>query len=261
MTDEPVLTREQTGSIVTLRLNRPAALNAFNLALCRALDEAIRAVEADPTVWVVILTGAGDRSFSVGADLRERAQMNAAQVREVRATLMAAFGAVERCSRPVIAAVNGFALGGGFELALACDFIVASDTAQFGLPETTLGIIPGGGGTQMLPRLIGRQKAKDLIFTGRRIDATEAERLGIVLTRCPADQLMTEVSNLARRIAENAPLAVRQAKRAIDLGYHLDLATARAFEAEAYNQTLLTEDRQEGLRAFAERRKPVYRGE
>src|SRR5262249_36983518 len=147
-------------------------------------------IERNPEVWVVVLTGAGDRAFSVGADLRERASLSPAQVREVRATLVEAFTAIERLSRPTIAAVNGFALRGGFELALSCDLILASEAAQFGLPEVTLGIIPGGGGTQTLPRLVGRQRAKELIFTGRRIGAEEAERLGIALRRIPPEQLL-----------------------------------------------------------------------
>ncbi len=258
---EPVLLDSFKDHILTLTLNRPQALNALNLALCEALLAAVRAVERNAEVRVVIVTGAGERAFSTGADLHERAAMSPAEVRRVRATLVEAFGAVERLACPTIAAVNGYAFGGGFELALSCDLILASETAQFALTETSLGIIPGGGGTQTLPRLIGRQRAKELIFTARRVDAAEAERLGIALRRAAPDALLAEARSLARQIAENAPIAVRQAKRAIDLGASMDLATARAFEAEAYNLTLLTEDRQEGLRAFAERRKPVYRGE
>jgi len=259
--EEPVLLPARAGHVLTLTLNRPAALNAINLALARALAEAVRTVEHDPDVWVVVLAGAGERAFSAGADLRERAAMTPAQVREVRATLVEAFAQLERCSRPTIAAVHGVAYGGGFELALACDLILADETARFALPEVSLGIIPGGGGTQALPRLVGRQRAKEIIFTARRIPADEAERLGIVLRRVPAGTVLAEAQALAQQIAANAPLAVRQAKRAIDLGLSLDPQSARLVEAEAYNLTLLTEDRNEGLRAFAERRPPVYRGE
>jgi enoyl-CoA hydratase len=161
---------------------------------------------------------------------------------------------------PTIAAVHGWALGGGFELALCCDLIVAADDARFGLTEVTLGIIPGGGGTQLLPRLIGKSRAKLLIYTGRRIEASEAERLGIVVRVVPREELEASAMALAEEIGANAPISLRQAKKAIEGGFHLDLDTAFTFEAEVYNATLLSEDRLEGLRAFAERRKPEYKG-
>ncbi|MGB9826381.1 MAG: enoyl-CoA hydratase-related protein, partial [Desulfofundulus sp.] len=176
-----------------------------------------------------------------------------------RALFVKAFESVVAFSKPLVAAVNGYALGGGCEFALGCDFIIASEKASFGLPEVSLAIIPGGGGTQLLPRIIGRNKAKELIFTGRRISAAEACRLGMVNLVVPAENLMARTMEIMNEIVQNGPIALQQAKRAINLGLELDLHTAFALEAECYNVCLATEDRDEGLRAFNEKRKPVYR--
>ena len=186
--------------------------------------------------------------------------MDLPATQKLRADLVRTFRMINALPMPTVAAVHGFALGGGFELALCCDLIVAAEDARFGLTEVTLGIIPGGGGTQLLPRLIGKSMAKLLIYTGRRIEAAEAERLGVVVRRVPRAELEPAAMALAEEIAANAPISLRQAKKAIDGGFHLDLATAFAFEAEAYTAVLLTEDRQEALRAFAERRKPNFTG-
>jgi enoyl-CoA hydratase len=260
VTDERAVDLERRGHIAIVTLNRPDAMNALNTALLRDLAVVCTAIESDDQVWVVVLKGAGERAFSAGADLRERKGMSVAQTQQIRAQLVRVFRRLNALPMPTIAAVHGWALGGGFELALCCDLIVAADDARFGLTEVTLGIIPGGGGTQLLPRLIGKSRAKLLIYTGRRIEAAEAERLGIVVRVVPRPELDAAAVGLAEEIADNAPISLRQAKKAIETGYHLDLDSGFALEAEVYNATLLTEDRLEGLQAFAERRKPRYQG-
>jgi enoyl-CoA hydratase/carnithine racemase len=258
--DSPVIVLQRGDHVATLTLNRPEALNAINTELVRDLEAACRDLASDDHVWAVVVRGEGEQAFCVGADLKERRGMDMTETQRLRAQLVRAFRALNELPMPTIAAVHGWALGGGFELALCCDLIVASDDARFGLTEVTLGIIPGGGGTQLLPRLVGKRLAKLLIYTGRRIEAVEAERMGIVVHLVPRAELESAAMALAEEIASNAPISLRQAKKAIDGGYHLDLASAFAFEAEVYNATLLSEDRLEGLRAFAERRKPQYRG-
>jgi len=177
-----------------------------------------------------------------------------------RALFVKAFTAVAEFPKPLVAAVNGFALGGGCEFSLCCDFIIASEKASFGLPEVGLAIIPGGGGTQLLPRVLGRNKAKELIFTGRRLSAGEAYEIGLVNHVVPPEKLLEKAMEIMREITKNGPIALQQAKRAINLGVELDLHTALALEAECYNVCLTTEDRDEGLKAFNEKRKPVYKG-
>jgi enoyl-CoA hydratase/carnithine racemase len=258
--DEPAVLLERREHVATLTLNRPDALNAINTRLVHDLYAACQQLTTDEQVWTVVLRGSGERSFCVGADLKERRGMDLPATQQLRARLVRSFRALNALPMPTIAAVHGWALGGGFELALCCDLIVASDDARFGLTEVTLGIIPGGGGTQLLPRLVGKSLAKLLIYTGRRIEAAEAERLGIAVRVVPRAELESAAMALADEIAANAPISLRQAKKAIDGGYHLDLDSAFAFEAELYNATLLSEDRIEGLRAFAERRKPDYKG-
>lgn len=260
MSQEPVLTIERREHVAIVTLNRPSALNAFNRELVGALQQACDELRADDQVWAVVVRGAGERAFSVGADLKERKELGLPETLRLRAELVRAFRALSALPMATIAAVHGWALGGGFELALCCDLIVAADDARFGLTEATLGIIPGGGGTQLLPRLIGKSLAKLLIFTGRRVDAAEAARLGIAVQVVPLAQLERTALGLAEEIAGNAPISIRQAKKAIDLGYPLDLDSAFVLENEIYNATLLSEDRLEGLAAFAERRKPRYRG-
>jgi enoyl-CoA hydratase/carnithine racemase len=251
---------ERHGHIATVTLNRPEAHNAIDTRLIRNLREVCQELASDDQTWVVVVRGAGERAFSVGADLKERRGMDLVATQKLRAELVGTFRLLNSLPMPTIAAVHGWALGGGFELALCCDLIVAADDARFGLTEVTLGIIPGGGGTQLLPRLIGKSRAKLLIYTGRRIEASEAERLGIVVRVVPREELEASATALAEEIGANAPISLRQAKKAIEGGFHLDLDTAFAFEAEVYNATLLSEDRLEGLRAFAERRKPEYVG-
>lgn len=251
------LTRD--GHIAIVKFNRPGAMNALSTRAARELLAALEELELDDNVFAAVLTAAGDRAFCVGADLKERKTMNREEMKKQRALFVKTFTAVAQFPKPLVAAVNGFALGGGCEFALCCDFIVASENATFGLPEVGLAIIPGGGGTQLLPRVIGRTRAKELIFTGRRIPAKEAYRLGLVNHVVAPQSLMEKTMEIMQEITKNGPIALQQAKRSINLGVELELNTALALEAECYNVCLSTEDRDEGLKAFNEKRKPVYR--
>jgi len=258
--NENILLTEEKDGILTLTLNRPEVMNAFNFALLHALREQIETVRFRPEVRVLIVTGAGQKAFCSGADLKERLSLSDVQVREFIMTIRNLFTSIEQLSKPVIAAVNGVALGGGTELALACDLRILSRNATMGLTETRLAIIPGGGGTQRLPRLIGRGKAKELIFTGRRVDAQEALQIGLVNKICEPADLLAECIKMAAMICETGPIAVEQAKYAINYGLETDIHTGLAIESNAYWITIPTEDRQEGLAAFREKRKPVYTG-
>lgn len=261
-TTTEVLTLTKAGAIATLTLNRPDRMNAFNMASLEALRGALDDLYVDRAIRAVIVTGAGDKAFCAGADLKERAGMSPDQVRRFLKHIREALTDLENLPKPVIAAVNGIALGGGTELALACDIRIASETATMGLTETTLAIIPGGGGTQRLPRLVGKGRAKELIFTGRRVDAAEALAIGLVEDVAPPADLIERAEALARRIVENTgPVAVTQAKFAINQGLEVDLATGLAIEAKAYEVTIPTWDRTEALAAFGEKRKPQFRGE
>jgi enoyl-CoA hydratase/carnithine racemase len=260
MADEVLLKEEREG-LVRLTLNRPEVMNAFNFALLQALKAEIEALRFRPEVRVVVITGAGDKAFCAGADLKERATFTPLQVKEFIYTIRDLFTQIEGLNKPVIAAVNGVALGGGTELALACDLRLAAATATLGLTETRLAIIPGAGGTQRLPRLVGRGKAKELIFTGRRVGAAEALAMGLVNQVHPLEGLPAAWEALAAAIAETGPIAIEQAKYAIDKGLEVDLHTGLAIESNAYWVTIPTKDRLEGLAAFREKRKPVYRGE
>jgi enoyl-CoA hydratase/carnithine racemase len=255
-----ILLRHEEQSVVWLTLNRPELMNAINRQLLSRLQAEIRAVRSRRDVRVVIITGAGEKSFCAGADLKERAGLTEDEVREFILTIRELFTEIENLNKPVLAAVNGLALGGGTELALACDLRLAADAASLGLTETRLAIIPGAGGTQRLPRLIGRSKAKELIFTGRRVSAQEALELGLVDRVCPGADLVAACQDLAGQILQAGPIAVEQAKYAINRGLETDLNTGLAIESNAYWLTIPTEDRLEGLAAFREKRKPVYHG-
>ncbi|MBR8658101.1 MULTISPECIES: enoyl-CoA hydratase [Brevibacillus] len=255
-----VLLRKE-GAVGVLTLNRPEVYNCLNLETLFTLRRLIAEIDADREIRAVVVTGVGEKAFCSGADLKERRTMTELQVQLYIRTIRDTFSELERLPKPVIAAINGVALGGGTELALACDLRVMSETAQMGLTETSLGIIPGAGGTQRLPRLIGKGKAKELIFTARRVNAEEALAIGLVNRTVPRDQVMTSALQLAEEIAANAPLALAQAKFAIDYGMEADLATGLAIESSAYQVLIPTRDRLEGLEAFREKRKPVYRGE
>jgi enoyl-CoA hydratase/carnithine racemase len=259
MTTDIVLYTVREG-IATVTLNRPEVMHAINRDLVRALEQRMEEIRSDSGIRVVVLTGSGAKAFCAGADLKERAALTPEQVAVFLLSLRRLLNTIEQMPVPVIAAINGAALGGGLELALAADIRLAADSAVMGLTETRLAIIPGGGGTQRLPRLIGKGKAKELIFAGRRIDAAEALSIGLVNRVCPLDRLPADTLKLASDIAQAGPIAVRQAKFAIDAGLESDLQTGLSIEAQAYQTCIPTEDRLEGLAAFREKRKPVYKG-
>ncbi len=259
MNDEALLVEKQDG-VVVLTLNRPEVMNSFNFTMLYALKEQIDAIRFDQDIRVIIITGSGQKAFCAGADLKERADLNELQVKEFIFTIRDLFTSIEYLNKPVIAAINGVALGGGVELCLACDIRIAAMNASMGLTETRLAIIPGGGGTQRLPRLIGRGKAKELIFTGRRVDAREALQIGLVNQICENENLHDECRKMAAMICETGPIAIEQAKYAINYGLETDLHTGLGIESNAYWVTIPTEDRLEGLTAFREKRKPVYKG-
>jgi enoyl-CoA hydratase/carnithine racemase len=232
----------------------------MNTAMGEDLLACFTELHGDARARAIVFTGAGDRAFCAGGDLKERNEMTDAAWRAQHVIFERAAFAVLSCPVPVIAAVEGFALAGGCELALLSDFIVAGETAVFGLPETTLGIFPGIGGTQLLPRVLGAPLAKELIFTGRRMKADEAKAAGLVNHVVPAGQARAVALQIATAIAANGPIAVRQAKRAIMGGLDLDLVAAINLAIEAYNVTVETEDRREGVRAFNEKRRPQFKG-
>lgn len=246
--------------IATLTFNRPKALNALNGELLEELSRTLDVVAANEDIRVLILTGSGDKSFVAGADISEIAKCNALQGKIFSTKGHEAINKLQCLAIPVIAAVNGFALGGGSEIALACDFIYASENAKFGLPEITLGIIPGFGGTQRLPRLIGPNMAKEMIFTGKMISAIEAQSLGMVNRVAPAETLMTEVLATAKAIAQKGKVALRAAKQAVDAGLNVDLKTGCRMEVDAFALCMTSEDAKEGTTAFLEKRKAVFKG-
>ena len=258
--NEKVLLVEEKDGIAVLTLNRPKVMNSFNFALLHSLKEQVDALKFNANVRVVIITGAGRKAFCAGADLKERTTFDELQVKEFIFTIRNLFTSIEYLNKPVIAAINGVALGGGTELALACDIRIAAMNASMGLTETRLAIIPGAGGTQRLPRLIGRGKAKELIFTGRRVDAREALQIGLVNQIYDPESLLEECQKMAAMICETGPIAIEQAKYAINYGLETDLHTGLGIESNAYWVTIPTEDRLEGLAAFQAKRKPVYKG-
>ncbi len=259
MSDLVRVTRD--GHVVTVMLNRPEAANSFSRAMLDAFASAVDALAGDGDARVVVVTAAGDKVFSAGADLKERAGMSPDEVRAVVTQIRETIGAVAALPMPTVAAISGAALGGGTELALACDIRLASSAATMGLTETSLAIIPGGGGTQRLARLVGPGRAKELILTARRIDAAEAFAIGLVQEIVEPEDLRARAAELASAIAANGPIAVRAAKEAIDRGLDLPLDDALRLETELYGSTIDTRDRLEGLAAFKEKRPPEYRGE
>ncbi len=248
------------GGVATVALDRPDALNAVSTELARALAAAFEPLATDRSVRAVVLTGTGERAFCAGADLRERSGFDDDAWFAQREVFRRAFGAVRRCPLPTVAAVFGFALGGGCELALACDLVVAADDAVLGLPEVRLGLVPAGGGTQLLVRRVGRAVAKDLVLTGRRVDAAEALRLGLVDRVVPRAGLLGAAHGLAAEIAGNAPTAVRLAKWALDLGADLAQEAAMDVEDQAWRRAVLSDDRREGIAAWSQRRPPSWPG-
>ena len=251
---------ETKGSIATVYFNRPKALNALNNATFDELDKALDQVRATPEVRVMILTGTGEKAFVAGADIAELVKMNPLEAKSFSRKGQKVFSKIEDLPIPAIAAVNGFALGGGSEAAMACDFIYASEKAIFGLPEINLGLIPGFGGTQRLSRLVGINRAKELIFTGKNIKAREALEYGIVNKVCEPDKLMEEVIKTAELIASKGRVALRSAKEVIQNGAQTDLETGNRIENDGFSLTMISEDAKEGTSAFLEKRKAEFKG-
>jgi enoyl-CoA hydratase/carnithine racemase len=247
--------------VLQITLNRPEVSNAMNTRMGHELLAVYDGLCADPAAFrCVVLTGAGTRAFCAGGDLKQRQGMTDAQWQAQHLVFERGVRAMLACPVPIIGAINGAAYGGGCEMALCCDFAYAAGTARFALTEVTLGIMPGAGGTQNLPRAVGSRRAKELLMTGRPFGAREALDWGMLNRVCEPDALIAEVLETAARIAANAPLSVRQIKQSVNVGGQMDLASALAFEIEAYNRLPPTEDRREGVNAFNEKRRPVFRG-
>lgn len=259
MTYQNLLIGNEEG-ITTITFNRPKALNALNGMLLDEFSQALDTIAADEDIRLLVLTGAGDKAFVAGADISELAMFNALQAKFFAQKGQAVINKLTALPIPAIAAVNGYALGGGSEMALACDFIYASENASFGLPEINLGLIPGFGGTQRLSRLIGSNRAKELIYTGKIIPAAQALELGMANRVLPADQLMDAVMETARVIATKGKVALRAAKQAINAGLNADLATGLSIEQDAFSLCMASEDAKEGTQAFLEKRKPLFKG-
>uniref|UniRef100_A0A7N0RD46 Enoyl-CoA hydratase n=1 Tax=Kalanchoe fedtschenkoi TaxID=63787 RepID=A0A7N0RD46_KALFE len=247
--------------IVEVRLERPEAKNAIGKEMLRGLRHHLGLISEDASANVVLLTSCVPKVFCAGADLKERREMNASEIHSFVNSLRSTFSFLEALQVPTIAVIEGAALGGGLEMALSCDIRICGENAVMGLPETSLAIIPGAGGTQRLPRLVGKSTAKELIYTGRRVTGREALTLGLVNHCAPAGEAHAKALEIARNINEKGPLALRMAKRAIDRGLEADKESAMEVEEDCYVQLLNTTDRLEGLAAFAEKRKPVYKGE
>lgn len=260
MSQPEVVSLELDGPIATVILNRPESMNALNFPVLFQLREAWHQIRENRDIRAVLVTGAGNRAFCAGADLKERRGMSASDVRRFITAIRQTVDELADLPHPTIAAINGVALGGGTELALGCDLRIAAGHSVMGLTEVSLGIIPGGGGTQRLPRLIGPAQAKELIFTAARIEAGKALELGLVNQMVPSQNLLAAARGLAAKICENAPVAVRQAKWAINRGLEVDLRRGLEIESEAYEFTIGTQDRLEALEAFREKRKPKFQG-
>jgi enoyl-CoA hydratase len=247
---------EKKGKVGLVTLNRPDALNALNSEVIGELGEALDELEADPKIGCIVITGS-ERAFAAGADIKEMQSKTFVEV--YVEDFLSAWGRVERCRTPVIAAVAGYALGGGCELAMMCDFILAADTAVFGQPEINLGVMPGAGGTQRLTRFVGKSKAMEMCLTGRRMDAEEAERSGLVSRVVPANELLDEAIRVADAIASNSAPAVMMTKESINRAYETTLAEGVRFERRAFFALFATEDQKEGMQAFIDKREPNFK--
>ena len=249
------------GTVAEIILDRPDAMNALSTAMAERIAAVCGQVAGDPAIRAVLLTGAGERAFCVGADLKERNQMSEADFARQRPVFRRAFGGIRDLPQPTVAAVHGYALGGGCEFALSCDLIVADETAVFGLPETAVGLVPGGGGTQLALRKLGPGRALDLVLTGRRVVAAEAYRIGLADRLVPAGAARHEAVNLAGQIAAHSPVAVRAAKQAIRNGAGTGLAAGLDIEDAAWRTAVFSADRKEGIAAFNEKRRPQWPAE
>jgi len=251
---------EKSERIATITLNRPEVLNAFSKEVADEVLQAVDDIRKDENVRVIILTGAGEKAFSAGADIKAMKGMNALKARELSLMGEKICSAFENLEKPVIAAINGYALGGGLETAMSCDIRIASENARMGQTEVNIGLIPGWGGTQRLTRLVGATKAKELIYTGKIIDAKTAEQFGIVNMVVSADKLKETVRQFAAELAQKAPVALKVAKAVINKGAEISLDAAIALEREGFGVAASTEDLQEGVSAFIEKRKPTFKG-
>lgn len=250
----------EEGGIGLLTINRPKALNALNSATVAEMKDCVEKVAVNPDIKVLVITGSGEKSFVAGADIVEMSTKTPAEGRTFGMFGQNVFTEIEKLPQPVIAAINGFALGGGCELSCACDFRYAAENAKFGQPEVGLGITPGFGGTQRLARTVGRGYAKELIYTGGMIDAQEAHRIGLVNKVVPQAELMPTVMKVAKKIARNAPVAVQLSKAAINNGINCDVVTGISYEGEVFGLCFSTADQKEGMGAFVEKRKPTFTG-
>jgi enoyl-CoA hydratase/carnithine racemase len=254
-------TLQPQANLLLITLNRPEAANAMNTQMGLDLLDLFQTVGGTPNAQrCIVLTGAGSRAFCAGGDLKERHGMSDQQWQDQHLIFERAIRAIIACPVPIIAAVNGAAYAGGMEIALCCDFIYAADNARFALTEVTLGIMPGAGGTQTLPRAVGMRRAKEIMLTGRPFGVQQALEWGMVNRICSSDSLLVEAMDTGATIAENAPISTRQIKQAVNYGMNMDLASGMMFEIEAYNRMVPTEDRREGIRAFNEKRKPNFQG-
>ena len=249
---------EVNDRIGIVTLDRPEALNAISGAMADAVTAALHRVGSDPDIWCVVLTGAGEKAFCVGADLKERASFEIEDFHANRRQVRGMFQALRDTPQPVVAATFGFTLGGGFELALSCDLMVAAQGASFGLPEATVGLLPAGGGTQLLTRKLGTSRAKELIFTGRRMDAAEASELGLVARLAAEGGALAGATDLALDICRSSPVAVREAKRCVDQALGVPLAEGIELEHDSWTRVIATQDRSEGIEAFNAKRVPEW---
>ncbi len=252
---------ERDGPVTTITINRPKVLNALNAQTLDELGRALVDLQSDPAIRALIITGAGDRAFVAGADINELAQQSPVSGREMARRGQQVFDRIEQLGRPVVAAINGYALGGGCELAMACTLRIAADTARLGQPEINLGLLPGYAGTQRLPRLVGQGRALELLLTGTPITAAEAERIGLVNRVVPAADLLTEARKLASALAGQAPIAVRYIMDAVQAGAQMPFADACLYEATLFGLAAATDDMREGTRAFLDKRKPTFKGQ
>lgn len=255
-----VIKVEMSERLATITLNRPEALNALNTKMLSELTMAFEHLSMAADVGAIILTGAGDKAFAAGADIKDMAGLNGMEMQRFSEKGRRLGDVMATCSKPVIAAINGYALGGGCELALACDIRIASDRAKLGQPEVNIGIIPGFGGSQRLPRLVGAGWAAELVFTGDSIDAATAERIGLVNRVVPHDRLMHEARALASKVLAKGPAAIALAKACLRAAQEMPLAAGLAFETSAFGLVGTTQDKEEGIRAFLEKRAPAWKG-
>lgn len=257
---EGTLLLEKGDGLALITINNPQALNALTAAMFQSLEAMLAALEGDDSVRVILLTGAGEKAFVAGGDIRYLDSLNVEGARAFALQAQRLYDRIENYPKPVIAVINGYALGGGCELAMACDLRIAAETAKLGQPEVKLGIIPGFAGTQRLARLVGKGRAKELVFTGEMIDAREAWRIGLVNRVVPADQLLAEAKAVAAKMIDKSASAIRIAKDAIDNGLEMDFARASRYEADLFALCFATADAREGLKAFVEKRPPRFTG-